>query len=114
VVDGKKLNKAEVELALKAIEKSIGKINALCSNFTKKDWLKVLAKGLFLSFENLRKKCGRKFSLHRAFEKIDKENFEIDIQKIKRFIDSHFYKRIRKNSLQKFFKNIYNPMKLKM
>jgi hypothetical protein len=104
MVDGKRLNKAKIELALRAIEKSMGKINALCSNLTKKDWLKVLAKGLFLSFENLRKECGRKFSLRTIFEKIDKENFEIDIQKIKRFIDSHSTKELEKIVYKSFLK----------
>lgn len=105
LVNGKKLPSQEFKEIFEIVEKKIKKINSLCSNFTKKDWLKSLSKGLFYSIKNLKEKLNENYEPPRLLlKKIKNETFFIDIKKIKRFNVVHTKKQLQRIICKSFLK----------
>lgn len=100
VVSGGKLREVYGE-----IEDKIKSIINRTKYFSRKDWFKVYARGLFNSFDELRKETGHSLEIPiELFKKIDKEDFKIPIKKVIEFTQNHTRKEIEEITTKSYLK----------
>jgi len=109
LIDDKILEKNEMEEFYDEIEEKIKSIISKAKLYDRKDWFKVYARGIFNSIKKLKDSEGilNKIPLE-LFDKIDKEDFKLPIDKIIEFNKTHSKKeieRITKDSFLNIFKN---------
>ena len=100
LVEGEKLEKIH-----RAIEIKINKVVENVKNFSRKDWFKVYARGLFYSFDTLKKELNISLKIpNELFSRIDNEDFKIPIEKVMEFTKNHTRKEIEKITTQSYLK----------
>jgi len=105
--DGKILNKEDLKKAYEGLEGEISSIIKKILGFSRKDWFRVYARGIFQSIDHLKVELKEKNEVPSGvFERIERENFELPIKKIVEFQKTHTkeeIKEITKNSYLKIF-----------
>ena len=100
VVSGDKLKDVYVEL-----EDKIKSIISKTKDFSRKDWFKVYARGLFNSFDELKKETGASLEIpSELFAKIDQADFKIPIEKVMEFTQNHTRKEIEEITTKSYLK----------
>ena len=100
VVSGNKLKEAYGE-----IENKIKSIISQTKDFSRKDWFKVYARGLFNSFSELKEEIESSLELPpEIFKKIDKEDFKIPIEKVMEFTQNHTREEIEEITTKSYLK----------
>lgn len=106
-IDNRIVQGSELEDSYKIIEEKINKIISKIKNLSRKDWFKVYGRGLFHSFDTLKREIGIHLDIPLdLFSKIDNEDFRIPIKKVMEFTKRHTRKEIEqitKNSYLKIF-----------
>jgi hypothetical protein len=106
-VDDILIQDAELEGVYQTIEKKVNEIISKTKNFSRKDWFKVYGRGLFHSFDTLKKELDTSLEIPQGlFSKIDNEDFRIPIEKVMEFTKGHTREeigQITKNSYLKIF-----------
>jgi len=106
-VDDRLVQDLELEEVYKTIEEKINKIISKINNYSRKDWFKVYCRGLFHSFDSLKKELGIQPMIPpELFLKIDKVDFRIPVEKVVEFTKGHTREEIEeitRNSYLKIF-----------
>ncbi len=104
-IDGRLIKDIELKKVYKIIEKKVNETILKTKNFSRKDWFKVYSRGLFHSFDSLKKELNLPLEIPKElFLKIDHENFKVPLDKIIKFIKMHTKEEIEKITVESYIR----------
>ncbi len=113
-IDDRLIQNVELEEVYRTIEKKVKEVISKIKNFSRKDWFKVYTRGLFYSIKKIRNESGIYKRVPKSlFEKIDKEDFKLPLEKIIEFNKKHSEKEIENITKKSFLKIFENKKAMK-
>ncbi|MFC1697829.1 hypothetical protein ACFL1H_05825 [Nanoarchaeota archaeon] len=105
IIDGKPIN--NIKSVLEEVQTAFTNVSSKLEHFDRKDWLKFFTLGLFNTFQPLKDKLGRKFSVpEKTTQKINEEEFSLNLKKT--------IKKAKERSMEEIAESISKDYRIKV